>query len=73
MLSLSKILLVAVVIFAVVAVARAMNASKRRAAARRPAKGAPETLERCPACGVFHAPGDSHDCDRPDCPTRQKS
>jgi hypothetical protein len=75
MLSFAKIALIVVVVMVVVAFVRGQRAQRNRAAARR--KPAPpnvptETLERCPACGVFRAPGDSFACAREDCPTRRK-
>lgn len=64
MLSLGKLALVAVVVFAVVAFMRQKRAHAARAAARRaPARGEVAELVRCPRCGVHHAAGDDHACD----------
>lgn len=76
MLSFAKIAVIVVVAMAVIAFVRAQRAQRQRAAARRrpaPPPAPTETLERCPVCGVFRAPGDTFACAREDCPTRQKS
>ncbi len=75
MLSFAKIALIAVVVLAVLAFLRGQRVQRDRAAARRkpaPPQSQTETLERCPVCGVFRAPGDSFACAREDCPTRHK-
>ncbi|MGE4529323.1 MAG: hypothetical protein AB7D00_13235 [Rhodospirillaceae bacterium] len=74
MLSLGKILLLLAVGYAVFSLGRRLGA--RRAPPPAPpgtARPPAESLVRCPACGVYRAPGLAEDCPREDCPLRRKS
>ncbi|MBN2752001.1 MAG: hypothetical protein JXQ84_04765 [Rhodospirillaceae bacterium] len=75
MLSLTKIILLAVVVFAVMSLGKRLKGSRSaplRPTSKRPAVEV-ETLERCPVCGVFRAPGTEDVCAHADCPMRRKS
>ncbi len=69
----TKLLVLAVLL------AAAWMVFRRKAGGQGGASGAaaptpgPQTLERCPICGVYLLPGAGKACERPECPHRRKS
>ena len=72
MMSLAKLLVLALVVMACVTFAkrlggkRASDDDQSEAQAYKKVKS--ETLEKCPTCGVFRPQGMKQPCERPDCP-----
>jgi len=75
MLSFGKIVLLLAVVYVVFSFGRRFGARRAapRPSASEGARPPAESLERCPKCGVFRAPGAAEDCGHADCPLRRKS
>ncbi len=75
MLSFAKLAVVALVIYVCFSLMRRLRPKADSAQNERVSKRAPqpETLEKCPKCGVYYAAGKGVSCPNCDDTTRQKS
>jgi len=76
MLSLSKIILLVIVIAVVMRITKFLSAKSASHAVPAPQEEKQpkeEILVKCNVCGVYRPSGHAGTCERSDCPTRQKS
>jgi hypothetical protein len=76
MLSFGKILVLAALVCAVLVAFRRFGGGRGGAAggaSPTPPAPAPQTLERCPDCGVYYLSGAAEPCARAECPRRRES